>query len=129
MRFNKTIYLTLFVFTIGFISCSQDNKDISDLPENVTTNLIEDAASASFTVEGTISNGAGVKLYLFEYGGKTPLKLDSTTAGDNGKYQLNGKATGYKFYSIGNTINNIAALLLQGGENVTLDADLNKMSI
>ena len=69
------------------------------------------------------------KIYLFEYGGNVPVKIDSNIADKIGKYNLQGQGVGFKFYSIGNTVNNVTALLLKGGEKISLNSDFNQMSI
>jgi peroxiredoxin len=113
MKFN--IYLILSLIFFGLISCSGETSQI--------------VSSTSFTIEGIITNGAGKKIYLFEYGGNVPVKIDSNIADETGKYDLQGQGVGFKFYSIGNTVNNVAALLLKGGEKINLNSDFNQMAI
>jgi len=129
MKFKANTYLTILLFAFGLISCSEEknNETISPINSTSQTSQIENAKP--FTIKGTITNGGGKKLFLFEYGGNAPIILDSIVADENGNFNLNGQATGFKFYSVGNIVNNVAALLLQGGENVTLNADFNHMSI
>jgi thiol-disulfide isomerase/thioredoxin len=126
MKFNIYLILTLIVF--GLISCSDNNEETYSSP-NLQNETSQIASSNAFTIEGTIANGAGKKIYLFEYGSNIPVKIDSTTASETGSYKLQGKGNDFKFYSIGNTINNVAGLLLKGGENVSLSSDFNQMSI
>lgn len=126
MKFNIFLILTLFVF--GLISCS-DNNEGGNSSSNSLSETSQIASSNPFTIEGIITNGAGKKIYLFEYGGNVPVKIDSNIADEMGKYNLQGQGVGFKFYSIGNTVNNVAALLLKGGEKINLNSDLNQMSI
>ena len=126
MKFNIYLILTLIVF--GLISCSGNNEEIHSSPnlQNETSQIV---SSNAFTIEGKITNGAGKKIYLFEYGANVPVKIDSNVANEMGKYNLQGQGVGFKFYSIGNTVNNVAALLLKGGEKISLNSDFNQMSI
>ena len=129
MKFNRNIFFTLTLIVFGLASCSEDKNEGPNLSPNITDHKEQGTETNLFTVEGTITNGSGKMLYLFEYGGNTPVKIDSTTTDKTGNYTLQGQANSFKFYSIGNTINNVAALLLKGGETVKLNSDFNQMSI
>jgi peroxiredoxin len=127
MKFNIFLILTLLVFEL--ISCSDNNNEETYSSQNLQDKTSQMANSKQFTIEGVISNGGGKKIYLFEYGGSVPVKIDSNIANEIGKYNLQGEGAGFKFYSIGNTINNVTALLLKGGEKISLNSDFNQMSI
>lgn len=129
MKFNLNKYLVLVLMAFVAISCSDEKNDENVLQVESPKNTSSQVNSTPFTVEGVITNGEGKKLYLFEYGGNAPIKIDSTTTDNEGNYNLKGNADKFKFYSIGNTINNVAALLLKGGEIVSLNADFNQMSV
>ena len=127
MKFNIFLIVTLLVFEL--ISCSDNNNEEPYSSQNLQDETSQMANSKQFTIEGVISNGGGKKIYLFEYGGSVPVKIDSNIANEIGKYNLQGEGAGFKFYSIGNTINNVTALLLKGGEKISLNSDFNQMSI
>ena len=127
MKFNIFLISTLLVF--GLISCSDNNKEETHSLQNLQDETSQIASSKQFTIEGVITNGGGKKIYLFEYGGNVPVKIDSNIADKIGKYNLQGQGVGFKFYSIGNTVNNVTALLLKGGEKISLSSDFNQMSI
>ena len=126
MKCNIYLILTWIVF--GLISCSGNNEETHSSP-NLQNETIQIVSSNAFTIEGKITNGAGKKIYLFEYGANVPVKIDSNIADEMGTYNLQGQGVGFKFYSIGNTVNNVAALLLKGGEKISLNSDFNQMSI
>ncbi len=125
MKFNISLFLTLLVF--GLVSCS-GNKE-THLSQNLEDETSQMVSSNQFTIEGIITKGDRKKIYLFEYGGNLPVKIDSNIADEIGKYNLQGEGAGFKFYSIGNTVNNVTALLLKGGEKISLNSDFNQMSI
>ncbi len=127
MKFNIYIILTWIVFAA--ISCSDNSNEEIHSSQNLQEETSKIVSSSPFTIEGKITNGAGAKIYLFEYGANLPVKIDSIIADEMGKYNLQGQGVGFKFYSIGNTINNVAALLLKGGEKIILNSDFNQMSI
>ncbi len=127
MKFNISIILTL-LFS-GLVSCSDKNDKETNTSQNLQDESSQMVSSNQFIIEGIITNGGGKKIYLFEYGGKVPVKIDSNIADEIGKYNLQGEGVGFKFYSIGNTVNNVAGLLLKGGEEITLNSDFNQMSI
>jgi thiol-disulfide isomerase/thioredoxin len=127
MKFNIYLILTLLVF--GLVSCSDKNNEETHSTQNLQDETSQIVSSNQFTIEGKITNGAEKKIYLFEYGGNVPVKIDSSIADETGKYNLQGQGVGFKFYSIGNTVNNVAALLLKGGEKISLNSDFNQMSI
>ena len=127
MKFNLHLLLPLIVF--GLISCSDRNNEATHSAQNLQDETNQRVSAKPFTIEGVITNGAEKKFYLFEYGGNAPTKIDSIIADEMGKYNLQGQGSGFKFYSVGNTVNNVAALLLKGGEKISLDSDFNQMSI
>ena len=127
MKFNLHLLLPLIVF--GLISCSDSNNEATHSAQNLQDETTQRVSAKPFTIEGVITNGAEKKFYLFEYGGNAPTKIDSIIADEMGKYNLQGQGSGFKFYSVGNTVNNVAALLLKGGEKISLDSDFNQMSI
>ena len=127
MKFNISLILTLFVF--GIISCSDNNNKEAHSTQSLQDETSQMVSSNQFTIEGIITNGAEKKIYLFEYGANVPVKIDSNIADEMGNYHLQGQGVGFKFYSIGNTVNNVAALLLKGGEKISLNSDFNQMSI
>ena len=127
MKFNVYLILTWIVF--GLISCSGNNNEKNQSEPNPEDETSQIVSSNAFTIEGKITNGAGKKIYLFEYGANVPVKIDSNIADKTGKYNLQGQGVGFKFYSIGNTVNNVAALLLKGGEKISLNSDFNQMAI
>ena len=101
--------MDLFLVQIITIEETHSSQNLQDETSQIVS-------SKQFTIEGVITNGGGKKIYLFEYGGNVPVKIDSNIADEIGKYNLQGQGVGFKFYSIGNTVNNVAALLLKGGE-------------
>ena len=127
MKFNLHLLLSLIIF--GLISCSDSNNEATPSSQNLQDITNQKVSSKPFTIEGVITNGAKKKFYLFEYGGNVPAKIDSVVADESGKYDLQGHGSDFKFYGIGNTVNNVAALLLKGGEKIILDSDFNQMSI
>jgi len=129
MKFKLNTFLAFALITFTFLACSEENNSESEIPVNSSNQTNKGTSANAFTIEGTISNGGEKKLYLFEYGGNTPIKIDSTISDNEGNYTLKGASDNFKFYSIGNTVNNVAALLLKGGEHVKLNADFNQMSI
>ena len=127
MKFNISIILTL-LFS-GLVSCSDKNDKETNTSQNLQDESSQMVSSNQFIIEGIITNGGGKKIYLFEYGGNVPVKIDSNIADEIGKYNLQGEGVGFKFYSIGNTVNNVTALLLKGGEKISLNSDFNQMAI
>ena len=127
MKFK--LHLLLPLIFIGLISCSDSNNEASHSSQNSQDITNQKVSAKPFTISGVISNGAEKKIYLFEYGGNVPTKIDSTIADEMGKYNLQGQGSGFKFYSIGSTVNNVAALLLKGGEKISLDTEFNQMAI
>lgn len=131
MKFNNlkiTVYSLILLSGVIFTACSEGNKTEAPAETNSSTSASKDETTSSFTITGTITDGAEKTLYLFEYGGKTPLKLDSIVCNKKGNFNLSGKTNRYKFYSIGGSINNVVALLLHGGESVTVNANFNQMA-
>lgn len=124
MKFNLHLLLPL-IFT-GLISCSESNNETTHSLQNETNQKV---SAKPFAISGVISNGAEKKIYLFEYGGTIPIKIDSVIADKSGTYDLQGHGSGFKFYGIGNTVNNVTALLLKGGEKINLDSDFNQMAV
>ena len=84
MKFNIFLISTLLVF--GLISCSDNNKEETHSLQNLQDETSQIASSKQFTIEGVITNGGGKKIYLFEYGGNVPVKIDSNIADKIGKY-------------------------------------------
>lgn len=89
MKFNISLFLTLLVF--GLVSCSGNNDKETHPSQNLKDETSQIVSSKQFTIEGIITNGDGKKIYLFEYGGNAPVKIDSNIADEIGKYNLQGE--------------------------------------
>jgi len=130
MKFNlsNTRLLHCFIISIYLLtSCSAEKNEVE---ENITEQVQNsNDNNIAFTITGTIDNSSNQKIYLFEYGSKSPIKLDSSNVSEQGEFSLTGKTLSYKFYSIGNKLNNVTPLLLGGGESVKVIGDANEMSI
>jgi len=80
-----------------------------------------------FTVAGTVKNAQpGAKIYL-EVNGQPPRKVDSTQVGANGQFTLKAKEpNGGSFYQLNLANRQRVGLLVEGGETLTVTADLSQ---
>ena len=91
MKFN--LHLLLPWIFIGIISCSDSNNEATPSSQNSQDITNQKVSSKPFTIEGVIANGAEKKIFLFEYGGSAPVKIDSIIHDDMGKYNLQGQGS------------------------------------
>ncbi|GAB3894565.1 TlpA disulfide reductase family protein [Larkinella knui] len=83
-------------------------------------------AGKEFTVTGTVQHAKpGSKAYL-ETNEKVSKRLDSTQIDANGSFALKGnEINGGSFYKLNLANEQFASLLVEGGENLAVTADLN----
>lgn len=113
----KFINLFLIVLSAVFYSCSQTEENT----------VASEDKKESLDIRGNISNANQATIYLFEYSGEKPLKLDSCIISPEGKFDLSTNSNGYKFYGIGKSFDNVLGLLLEGKESVEVSADMNNL--
>ena len=82
-------------------------------------------AGKEFTVKGTVQNAKpGSKAYL-ETNEKVSKRIDSTQIDASGSFSLKGNETnGGSFYKLNLANEQFTSLLVEGGENLTVTADL-----
>jgi thiol-disulfide isomerase/thioredoxin len=107
-------------FLLVFLTACSDNN---------TSTTDANSAEKSIVINGTISDGAGVSIVLFEFKTDTPVAVDTIVLDDKGKFSFTIPAEGYNFYGIGENYNQAALLLLKAGDKVQLSGNLAEWNV
>ena len=83
----------------------------------------------TFTVCGTLENGAGKTLWLEELAPEGPLFIDSIAVDSKGNFSYKYKMPYRSLYNLHTTDNNFAVLLPDYGEKVKIGGDWNNLSL
>jgi thiol-disulfide isomerase/thioredoxin len=118
MMVNKIPLLLIMAFAMLISGCSESVQ--SDGNE-VSTSSIE--------ISGTITDGAGVAMVLYEYKSDNPVAVDTAMVDAQGNFNFVLKADGYNFYGIGENYNQAALLLLKDGDKVKLSGKLSDWNV
>jgi peroxiredoxin len=85
-------------------------------------------AQKRFDLQGTLENGQGRTLYLDELEASTLTTIDSLIVSDDGSFQFTHELTVPKFFLLRGSRDNFITLLIQPGEKVTIDANMDNLS-
>lgn len=77
----------------------------------------------SFTLEGTLENGAGHSLYIEELTPDGPVFLDSIYLDDNGHFKYRHKLPYETFYNLHSSETDYVVLLPRADEHITVSGD------
>lgn len=80
-----------------------------------------------FTIEGTLTNGAGKTIYIEELTPNDPLFIDSIRLDDKGNFKYSYKMPYPSFYNLHATKSNYAMLLPEEGEHITITGDYTNL--
>ncbi len=81
----------------------------------------------NLTIDGSISNPQGEWLTLSKLGGGKMITLDSAKISKNNTFSFSSNIEDANFYQLSNGTEQYTILVLQAGENVTIDIDGQKM--
>ena len=82
----------------------------------------------SFSIEGTMANGAGRKLYLEEITPEGTLFIDSVQIDSRGHYEITYEMPYPSLYNLHASANNYVVLAPEYGEKIHVDGDYEKFS-
>lgn len=117
MNISKQILYFTFLGTV-LIGCSEPEHQDGEVKEIKTEST--EVKEGNLSISGTMESGAGMKLYLYEYGSNQPSILDSTTVNPDNTFALNLTQNGYSFLGIGSQQENVALLLVGPDDQVAL---------
>jgi peroxiredoxin len=84
--------------------------------------------SNQFAIEGNMSNANGEEMYLVELTPEGTNKVDSVQLDQNGRFTFEGYTNVAKFFLVQTGPRNSVTLVVEPGDQITLKADVNKMS-
>ncbi len=90
--------------------------------------MVSSCKKDSFTVSGTIQNGANKTLYIEEMSPKERIFLDSIRLDAQGHFEYTYKAPYESFYNIHDSENDYIMLIPQNGENIELTANYGALA-
>jgi len=79
------------------------------------------------TITGKLENGAHVKIFFEHITAEGDVPVDSTFADANGNFNLENKATALDYYLLRTGNQNVAYLILNGGENISISGDAKNL--
>ena len=85
-------------------------------------------AQKGFELQGTLENGNGKTLYLDELGTSTLITIDSLTISKDGSFQFKQELTIPKFFLLKARQDNYITLLINPGEDVIINANMDQLS-
>ncbi len=85
-------------------------------------------AQKRFELQGTIENGQGMTLYLDELEASKLTPIDSLTVSDDGSFQFTHDLTNPTFFLLHGSQNNFITLLIQPGEKVRVNANMDNLT-
>lgn len=98
------------------------------LPLLLATALIASCHRDTFSLEGTLDNGANKTIYIEEITpGEGPLFIDSIKLDAKGRFSFRYKLPYESFYNIHTSMNNYIVILPQTGEKIKLYGDYNNL--
>ena len=125
----KRLAIFAFVaFTIFACSDSNSKKGDSSTDSTKKTGVSD---NVSFSLNGTLSNVTGEKIYLERTGMGKPIPIDSAIISDNGYFELEGETEIQNFFMLRVDGGTFTTLLIDNNENITLEGngkDLNLLS-
>jgi peroxiredoxin len=84
--------------------------------------------SNQFTIEGDMSNASGEKMYLMEITPDGTNKVDSVQLDQDGRFTFEGYTNVAKFFLVQTGPRNSVTLVVEPGDQINLEADVNKLS-
>ncbi len=84
--------------------------------------------SKRFEIKGVIENGQGSMIYLDEIETSSVTSIDSLTLNDDGSFQFTHELTMPKFFLLRSNQNDFITLLIQPGEKVTVEANMDNLA-
>lgn len=85
-------------------------------------------AQKQFDLQGTLENGQGTTVYLDEIGVSRINPVDSVIVGDDGSFQFTHEMTFPKIFLLRGGQNNYITLVIQPGEKVTVNANMDNLA-
>ncbi|MBO4741372.1 MAG: DUF4369 domain-containing protein [Bacteroidales bacterium] len=82
----------------------------------------------TFTIEGTLQNGAGKYVYIEEIAPKDRIFIDSVQLDKNGHFEFTYEMPYQSFYNVGVSLQDFVMLLPDYGETITLTGDYSRLS-
>ena len=84
--------------------------------------------SNQFTIEGNMRNTSGEEMYLVELTPDGTNKVDSVQLDQDGHFVFEGYTNVAKFFLVQSDSRNSVTLVVEPGDQITLEADVNKLS-
>ena len=84
--------------------------------------------SNQFTIEGNMRNASGEEMYLVEITPDGTNKVDSVQLDQDGRFIFEGYTNVAKFFLVQSDPRNSVTLVVEPGDQITLEADVNKLS-
>lgn len=82
----------------------------------------------SFTIEGTLQNGAGKDIVIEEIAPKDLIPIDTLTLDKEGHFSFSYEMPYQSFYTVKVTEQDFVTLLPEYGETITITGDYNRLS-
>ncbi|MBQ6725028.1 MAG: DUF4369 domain-containing protein [Bacteroidales bacterium] len=82
----------------------------------------------TFTIEGTLQNGAGKNIVIEEIAPKDLIPIDTVTLDKDGHFSFSYEMPYQSFYTVKVTEQDFVTLLPEYGETITITGDYNRLS-
>jgi peroxiredoxin len=87
----------------------------------------ENKKSGEAVITGKLKNGAHAKIFFEHITSEGDIPVDSTFADANGNFTLKNTTTGLDYYILRTGNENVAYLILKGGENISFSGDTKNL--